>query len=241
MNHAKKIIDLYRGEETVKTFDKDREKHTHQKYKHNIESSFLKKTINSLRRNSVKVLVVACGTGRMLPEVFSTRKKVKYFGLDTSKTMISILKKKAILMGIKRNVNIILSKATKIPFKNDTFDLVFSYHLLWHLPAEEQKKIIREMIRVCKKEGVVIFDILNKDFIWERVKFFCGGKKTEGIYKTTIGEIRGILGKREVEIEKLSDARINDNFLYGIFNVINLMRKILHTSLFHMVYFKVRK
>lgn len=42
-------------------------------------------------------------------------------------------------------------KADKLPFNAETFDLVFSTDVLEHIPEEESKKAIREMIRVSKK------------------------------------------------------------------------------------------
>ena len=105
-NQKQEIIKAYKSRETTETFDEDRDRYEFQKYKHKIEADFLKRTIGLLKRKNIKVLDVACGTGRMLPEVSSIRKEIEYFGLDTSKEMIELLKRKSKTLGIKNSIKI---------------------------------------------------------------------------------------------------------------------------------------
>jgi hypothetical protein len=91
------------------------------------------------------------------------------------------------------------------------------------------------MFRVTRKGGVVIFDTLNKDFIWERIKSLFG-IQTEGIYKTKISIPKG----EEYKIEKLNDFHLPDK-LYLFFKIINKCRKILPKCFFHMIYYRIRK
>lgn len=236
MDQKEQIVKLYKKRETAQVFDKERDKYFYQKYKHKIESSFLKKSILSLDKNPVRILDVACGTGRMLQEVFSLKRNIEYWGLDTSKEMTDLLKKKASETGL--NANIKLGDATKIPFEDNTFDVVYSFHLLWHIPREEQEKIISEMIRVCKKGGIILFDFLNKDFILEKLR---KNKPNGEIYKMRFKHVKKILKGNKIEIEKLNDAIIKNDKLYQIFNFINQIRKIMPTKLYHMVYVTARK
>jgi ubiquinone/menaquinone biosynthesis C-methylase UbiE len=237
-----KIIEIYKKEDVAKIFDKDRSKYSYQKYKHKIESNLLTKTISDVPFEEVNILDVACGTGRMLPEVFNTKKKIIYVGLDTSDRMIDELKKKEVYLKNKKSIKLILSDAEKLPFKDNAFDIVCTYHLLWHIPEKEQRAIIAEMLRITKKGGVIIFDILNKDFIWENLKKYLGKKEPEGLYKQRIPEIKKILGDVDnIEIEKLSDAIIKKDLFYSLFNLINRLRIFLPPSFFHMIYFKVKK
>ncbi len=239
MKEREKIIEVYSQEDIAKTFDEERNEFLYQKYKHQFEAKILTKSIKNLK--NPKVLDVACGTGRMLPVIFEANGDAEYFGLDTSNAMTSLLNKKADSIGKKERTHVIIGDAAKMPFENNTFDVVFTYHLLWHLPLEEQKRIIKEMLRVCKKGGIVIFDTLNKDFIWERMKNFFGRKKTKDIYKISINEIKGIIGKKGVKIDKLSDAIIRNDLLYSAYNIINLLRMMIPKSLYHMLYVKVEK
>src|SRR3989344_1294041 len=174
INQKQKIIDIYMRNKVVDVFDKERKEFYYQRYKHKVEANFLKKAINSLNWGNIKVLDVACGTGRMLPEIFSVKKNIKYTCLDSSEEMVKCLIEKAKKLGIEKSIKIKIGDATKIPFKDNKFDIVFSYHLLWHLPLENQKKIVKEMVRVCKNGGTVIFDIVNNKFLWGKIKELLG-------------------------------------------------------------------
>jgi len=237
MDQKQKTIQTYQKRDVVGSFDSERSRYAFQRYKHRTEANFLKKAIKQLKQDKIKVLDIACGTGRMLPEVFSTGKDIEYVGLDTSKEMTNILKEKAKKISVGKKVKIKIGDASKIPFKDNSFDVVYSFHLLWHLPKEDQEKIIKEMSRVCKKDGFFIFDILNKDFLWEKLK----KQKTEGIYKLSIKEIKNLFNNKNFEIEKLCDAPIKNFWLYKSFNLINSLRKILPINFYHMLYFVIRK
>tara|TARA_Y100000034_G_C6874879_1_gene399930 strand:+ start:74 stop:799 length:726 start_codon:yes stop_codon:yes gene_type:complete len=241
MTHTKEIIKIYQKKDIAKTFDNKRNIYSFQKYKHKIESNFLKKAILGISSKNIKILDIACGTGRMLPEVFSVRKDIEYFGVDSSKEMTNLLKEKAKKINIEKRVKIKIADASKLPFKDNEFDLVYTYHLLWHIPKENQEKIIKEMFRVTKKNGIIIFDVLNKNFIYEKIKKFLKIKKTEGIHKLSISDIKKIIGDKNHKIEKLSDFPIKNSFLYSIFNLKNKFRKILPKNLFHMIFFKIKK
>lgn len=237
----KKIIGLYQQEDIAKNFDPDRRRYAYQIYKHKKEIGVLKKAIRSIRSDELKVLDVACGTGRMLDAVFQTGKKIGYTGLDTSKSMTDILKKKAKTLGKTKNIKIVLADASKMPFKDNFFDISYTYHLLWHIPEEDQEKVIREMIRVTKKDGFVLFDILNRGFLFDKIKRLFGIKKKQGLYKLTVSDVEKMIGKREKHVEKLLDAPIKNDSLYGIFNVINSSNKILPKNCFHMLYIVCKK
>lgn len=261
MNQKEEIVKIYQKDEIAKTFDEERFEHKFQRYKNLIESKFLidtlkKADLNGRRikvlgkisdgskdkseyREPLKILDVACGTGRMLDAIRTSQVNVDYIGLDTSKAMTKWLLEKAKRLGISAEIRI--GDATNMPFRDNSFDVVYTYHLTWHLPLDLQEKIIREMIRVTKKDGYIVFDILNADFLWEKVKKFFGRKKTEGVYKMKISEARKIFIDKEHNMEKLSDFPIKNDLIYSFANILNKSRRVLPKSLFHMTYFRVRK
>jgi len=234
------IINLYQKEETAKEFDQDRSMYSYQKYKHYFESKILKRIL-AQKKDSLKILDVACGTGRMLPEVFSINTNADYTGLDTSESMTKILKEKAEKMGVGKKVKIKFGDATKIPFEDNSFDIVYSFHLLWHIPEEEQKKVVTEMLRVCKKDGFILFDSLNKNFIFDDMKKILGKKGRDGIHKLKIKDIKNIFRGKKIRIEKLLDAPIKNTILYSLINPINKLNKFFPKRFYHMLYFVVRK
>jgi len=90
-----------------------------------------------------KVLDVGCGEGTRLT-MFSK----SGWGVDLSSKAISLAKEKYPEYDFQQ------ADATKLPFSNNTFDVVYSAFVLEH--TLNPKKVISEMIRVCKPNGQVI-------------------------------------------------------------------------------------
>jgi len=240
MNQKQKTIKVYQDKKGMKVFDKASNRFPFQKYRYKIEANFLKKIIGQYKGN-LKILDAACGTGRFLPIVFNTKKNIKYTGLDTSKAMFFYLKKKKLFSDNKKNISLVLSDAARMPFRDNTFDIIYTYHFLWHIPQENQKEAITEMMRVLKKGGTLIFDITNKRFIWRRFKDIFGAKETPNVYKLGLSEVKKIVRRERIDVEKLLDFPIKNNFLYSLFNIFNYFRKFFPPIMFHMLFIAVKK
>lgn len=234
MQQKEVIETTYKQQEVVNEFDDQRDLYAFQKYKHKTESEFLMQTIHEVNSPDVKVLDVACGTGRMFREVVKDE-RVIYYGVDTSSEMMAVLKQSA--EDLKKNAWLFEGDATNLMYKDDTFDVTFSFHLTWHLPQELQEKMILEMIRVTKPGGYVVFDILNKNFIWEKVKHLFGKEKLPDIYKMTHSEVTALIGG--YQIEKLNDFPVKSNFFYKMLNIVNEVKDILPKNMFHFLYYRI--
>jgi ubiquinone/menaquinone biosynthesis C-methylase UbiE len=90
------------------------------------------------------VLDVGTGNGEALKIFLSAGKKA--MGIEYSGWLFNELLRKIFVNG-----EVIEADAAKLPFGNDSFDLVFSSDVLEHLPEEKAKQAIREMYRVTKK------------------------------------------------------------------------------------------
>lgn len=95
------------------------------------------------------VLEIGCGTGIILNEV--TRFAHLAWGIDLSEGMLLKAKQKGLKV---KQVN-----ATKLSFPDDSFDLVYSFKALPHIP--EIKQVIKEITRVVKKEGTLVLEFYN--------------------------------------------------------------------------------
>jgi ubiquinone/menaquinone biosynthesis C-methylase UbiE len=51
------------------------------------------------------------------------------------------------------NVDYVYDASKRLPFKDDTFEVVYASHILEHLPWYETKQVLKEWIRVIKKGG----------------------------------------------------------------------------------------
>jgi ubiquinone/menaquinone biosynthesis C-methylase UbiE len=96
-----------------------------------------------------KVLEVGCGTGILLERVSKVAKRA--VGIDLSNEMVKVAK--------ARGLEAKKAFATKIPFKDNSFDIVFSFKTLSHVPNLELA--LSEMARVAKPGGLVVFELYN--------------------------------------------------------------------------------
>lgn len=65
---------------------------------------------------------------------------------------------------------LIISKAEKLPFKDESFDCISCHHLIEHLDNPEN--LILEIMRVLKPKGRVIISTPNYRSLWVIVEFF---------------------------------------------------------------------
>ena len=102
-------------------------------------------------KNKSKILDYGCGTGRSLRFI----RDLGYndiVGVDINNDMIKEAKK------IDPNGKYELIESAKIPYENNTFDIIFmSYVFLEVGKFEEIVKILKEFKRVLKQNGFIIF------------------------------------------------------------------------------------
>ena len=101
------------------------------------------------------VLDFGCGVGRL---VYAWSKRAtEVVGVDISAPMIE--KGRQILAGI-RNARLLLNERHDLScFESDCFDLVESHICLQHMPWTIASGYVREFGRVCKRGGIVVFQL----------------------------------------------------------------------------------
>lgn len=115
------------------------------------ELKFLKEYVNS--GNSV--LDIGCGNGR-LSDLFKNE-DIDYTGVDFSKQLITIAKKER-----GKNGTFVQATALDLPFKDSSFDKVFSIAVLHHIPSKEKRdRFISEAHRVLKPNGICVLTVWN--------------------------------------------------------------------------------
>lgn len=121
------------------------------------EANYRKQFLNELEIiNRHKVLEVSCGTGDNFPYL---PQNIDLHGLDISLGMLKKCKKH--LKKWKLQANLYHASAEKLPFQNETFDVVF--HVGGINFFNDKKKAIDEMIRVAKKgTKIVVVDETEK-------------------------------------------------------------------------------
>lgn len=103
--------------------------------------------LRSLVSRDMTVLDLGCGSGHAFENMESCG--VKYTGIDWSEEQIQENSKK-----YQSKASFIASSLYNTPFRNNSFDLVFSLYVLEHLIWPHL--FLREMIRLAKHGGLII-------------------------------------------------------------------------------------
>ena len=103
-----------------------------------------------------KILDAGCGTGFNL-SYYTDLNSHDVYGLDIANAALEHVRKR----GIKK---VIQASITDIPFKSETFDVVFSFEVVTQTPYDTHDAAFREMIRVLKPGGH--FFIRVPAFMW---------------------------------------------------------------------------
>lgn len=104
-----------------------------------------------------KILDIATGTGAQAYEMAKLGHEV--IGIDLSPEMLAQAKKK---LSPNLKLKFLEADATKLPFKDETFDVAVISWGLHDMPYETGIKVLKEMKRVIKKNGkILIVDYMN--------------------------------------------------------------------------------
>jgi demethylmenaquinone methyltransferase/2-methoxy-6-polyprenyl-1,4-benzoquinol methylase len=102
-----------------------------------------------------KILDVATGTGQ---QAFAFAKKgYEVIGIDISEAMLNMAKKK----NKYRNVRFKVADATDLPFDDNNFDVSSVSFALHDMPLSIRGKVLKEMVRVTKPQGIIIIADYN--------------------------------------------------------------------------------
>jgi len=102
-----------------------------------------------------KLLDLGCGNGRIL-QVF---KNAEYYGIDNSENLIRIAKEKYPEASFREG------DVLNIPFKENSFDKIYSIAVLHHIPSKELRiKFFKEAKWVLKPNGIFILTVWNIPF-----------------------------------------------------------------------------
>ena len=129
---------------------------------HKCIKKFALKELN-LTKNK-KLLDLCCGTGDIIEILSKQNLNLEITGADFSEKMLNIAKQKF----ADDNIHFINADATKLPFKNNSFDIITMFFGLRNI--ENTDGAINEILRVLKSEGEYLqLDFGQKNFF---SKFF---------------------------------------------------------------------
>jgi len=110
-------------------------------------------------RKESHVLEVGCGTGFMACRI-SEEKDCRIVGIDISNRMIGIARERAKKLSLEDKVTFRVADAKKLPFEDNTFDVVFGQFVAILL---DKKEALAEFMRVLKPGGYLGLVEIFKD------------------------------------------------------------------------------
>jgi ubiquinone/menaquinone biosynthesis C-methylase UbiE len=137
-------------------------------------------------QNGEKVLEVALGTGLNFVEILRRNPNGWVDGIDVSMKMVEKARKR-ISKTRQNNYTLYLCDCRRLPFEDETFDVIMSQYLLDILPVEDFIPILLEFKRVLKEGGRIVLVNMTKGERWLNQIY-------EGIYKLKLPLLAGCRG-----------------------------------------------
>lgn len=109
--------------------------------------NFLKK--ESIQFKKIKILDFGSGVGSSLPFFKKYFPDAEIFGIDVSEKSLKLSEKRFPEIAKRQ-----LFDGKKIPFEENTFDVIFTSCVFHHIPPAEHISILNEIKRVLKKDGL---------------------------------------------------------------------------------------
>jgi len=187
-----KFKEYYRKKKVTGNYDKQRESSVYRRKKRALE---LKNFLELLdKKQGEKVLELGCSSG------FLTRHLGEVTAIDTSEGMLKIATEK------NPKARCIPGDMFDLKFKAESFDKVVTMRVWNHLQEKDLRRAMKQARKVLKKEGILVFDVEEKNilrkmaaFIYQNTTRITGYK----IYQYSLPRIKRILLQEGFKIEKI--------------------------------------
>jgi ubiquinone/menaquinone biosynthesis C-methylase UbiE len=103
----------------------------------------------------VRLLDVACGTGRTLHQLGRTHPELRLYGIDLSPAYVQLARRRLVDLA---EIALAVENAEGLPFADATFDVATSVYLFHELPRNARRNVVREMFRVVRPGGLVVIE-----------------------------------------------------------------------------------
>lgn len=112
-------------------------------------------------KKNIKLLEAGCGIGNWV--VVFSKFGYNVTGIEISKERLEIARKNCKKYKVK--ARLIHGDIKKMPFKNESFDVIFCHGVVEHFPDSE--KGVKELYRVLRKNGKALISVPNKITFFE--------------------------------------------------------------------------
>jgi ubiquinone/menaquinone biosynthesis C-methylase UbiE len=103
----------------------------------------------------IRLLDIACGTGRTLHQVARAHPDLRFYGVDLSPAYVQLARKRLTDVA---EVALAVENAETLPFADAAFDVATSVYLFHELPRNARRNVAREMFRVVRPGGLLVIE-----------------------------------------------------------------------------------
>jgi len=103
----------------------------------------------------VRLLDIACGTGRTLHQLGQAHPELRLYGIDLSPAYVRLARKR---LEDLAEVALAVENAEALPFADAAFDIATSVYLFHELPRNTRRNVAREMFRVVRPGGLLVIE-----------------------------------------------------------------------------------
>jgi ubiquinone/menaquinone biosynthesis C-methylase UbiE len=131
------------------------------------------KTRQLINNHNGFLLDIGCGDGLLYENLITKQNKLRCIGIDTEREMLKIAEKS--FQNKKQNkFSFLKAHAQSLPFLDKTIDIAVCINTFYNFHAKDDVvETLEEMVRICKRDGFIIFDVRNKinPFVYLSFKF----------------------------------------------------------------------
>jgi ubiquinone/menaquinone biosynthesis C-methylase UbiE len=103
----------------------------------------------------LRLLDVACGTGRTLHQIGRTHRELKLWGVDMSPAYVKLARHRLAHLD---EIALAVENGEALPFADGAFDIATSVYLFHELPRNARRNVIAELHRVVRPGGLVVIE-----------------------------------------------------------------------------------
>lgn len=141
------------------------------------------KGLESIARNPAKMVewliekgalsrgafIVDLGCGGGIEVAYLKKKGYNACGIDSNTNVIKVIRELENIVGLE--IPVICAFAEHLPFTNESIDAIYHIGLLHNQPKSKKKEIMKEIKRVLKKDGFIVFGEFVKENLGKEVDY----------------------------------------------------------------------
>jgi len=181
--------------------------------------AIIRKNAKLLHKEKIKILEAGCGFGSN-SRILNRESGFEVHCIDISEEAINKVKEE-----IPRAY---VGDIVKMPFKNDSFDIVFSAGVIEHF--RDDTEVVNELYRITNKNGLIITFVPGRYTLWQIYKLLMGKRWVASYEKNyTITMLKNSFFKHDV---KMVDSGGIDPFSFNA-----LLLKLFKVKIFPNISF----